>query len=539
MRRLILVVGMAGVLMTLGGAASASSAPNLRQVVKAHLKARWVSQAVRGWLNPPRAPSAGAPAGLRPASVTLGSNVDASSTTEDLLAGQAETAIAASASGRVVDAWNDATGFAFLQGNRLQASLTGVGYSTDGGASFTDLVGLRNPNPDQQWTGDPTVVSVDGGAHFIVGSLFFPSLLACADNKPAQATVAVEVLTPTAGGGITMGKPIVVSAAGNVCQLFQNNPPPNIALLDKDFLSWDQSSRTLVASFGRFFLSGNHTGQGEIDIARAHVPADPTQLKTADFHKVVVWPEEQMDENAGAYAAVAPNGDTYVAWERNLDTDLFNGDPHVYEHLALVPAGASAPSRGGKSNPVVITKGQVNATPVGGVRSLGAVVIAGYNRGLGNDFPRVAWNPVRDRVDVAWNDGSLHALGDIWVRSFSADLTGAGAIGRANDGSDFALHFLPALSVRANGDICTSWYDRSRFGADSARTDYVGECRSATNVQSADFPISTGSTDWTNTSTISIPNFGDYTDQTSVGNRTYYTWTDGRLGTPQPFVDHH
>ena len=48
-----------------------------------------------------------------------------------------------------------------------------------------------------------------------------------------------------------------------------------------------------------------------------------------------------------------------------------------------------------------------------------------------------------------------------------------------------------------------------------------------------------GATDWTNTSSLITPNFGDYTDNTSVGTTTYYTWSDGRLGVPQPFVDHH
>jgi hypothetical protein len=535
MRRFGWVSVAAHVLVCAASSANATTKPTLRQVVAQHLKAKWLSQGVNAWLNPPRAPSQGPNAAGR--SVTIGSNVDAADVNEDLLGGQSETAIAASASGRVVAAWNDATGFAFLQGNRLQASLTGVGYSADGGRSFTDLVGLRNPNPDQQWAGDPTVVSIDGGAHFIVGSLFLPSLEACSDNKPAQLTVAVEVLTPTASG-VTMGKPVVVSPAGNVCALFNgSNPPNNVAVLDKDFLAWDGTTRTLAVSFTRFFISGNHSGQGEIDIARAHVPAAAEQLRSSDFRTIKVWAEEQNDENSGAYPAIAPGGDTYVAWERNIDTNLFNNDPHIYEHLALVPADANAPSQGGHNDPVVVTQGQVNATPVGGVRSLDGTVIAGYNRGLGNDFPRIAWNRAKDRVDVAWNDGSLHPLGDIWVRAYTPDLGASSVIGRANDASDFALHFLPALSVRSNGRICTSWYDRSRFGPDSAHTDYVGECRTSPRLPGADFTISSGATDWTNTSSLITPNFGDYTDQASVGLTTYYTWSDGRLGVPQPFTD--
>jgi hypothetical protein len=519
-----------------GAPASAGAAPSLKQLVASRLHARWVSQGAHAWLNPPRASSEVGHASA--ASVALGTNVDAADPAEDLVAGQSETAIDATTTGRVMVAWNDATGFAFLQGDRLLASLTGVGYSDDGGQSFTDLVGLRNPNPDQQWSGDPAVVAIDNGAHFIVGSLYLPSLDSCSDNKPAQLTIAVEVLTPTATG-VAMGKPVVVSPAGNVCTLFGNNPAPNVAFLDKDFLAWDQTTRTLAVSFTRFFISGAHSGQGAINLARAHVPQNPASLTSAAFHTTLVWPEERNDENEGAYVTLAPGGDAYVAWERNIDSNLFNGDPRIYEHVAVVPADANAPLVGGKQHPVVVTKGQVNASPVGGVRSLGSVVIAGYNRGIGNDFPRIAWNRAAGRVDVAWNDASLHPLGDIWLRSYSARLGNPSPIVRVNDDSDYTLHFLPALSVRSNGHICTSWYDRRRFSPDSAHTDYFGECRPSLGAQGADFRITTGDTDWTNTSSVITPNFGDYTDSASAGTTTYYTWSDGRLGVPQPFTDHH
>ena len=535
MRRVLVVAVIAAAAVS-SGSTPAGAAPSLKQVVQQHLHAHWVSQGAQAWLNPPRAAEA-ARRPAPPSSVTLGTNVDAADPQEDLAAGQSETAIDGTSSGRVLVAWNDATGFAVQPTNRLLASLTGIGYSDDGGRSFADLVGLRNPNPNQQWSGDPTVVSIDNGAHFIVGSLYLPSPAACNDGRPAQLTIAVEVVTPTATG-VSMGKPVVVSPAGNVCSLLGGAvTASNIAFLDKDFLAWDQTSRTLVVSFTRFFISGSHSGTGAINIARAHVPVAAGQLTSAAFHTISVWHEEPADENEGAYAAVAPGGDTYVAWERNLDSNLFDGDPHVYEHLALVPAHANAPLVGGQGNPVVITRGQVNASPVGGVRSLGSVVIAGYNRGTGNDFPRIAWNRAAGRVVVAWNDASLHPLGDIWLRSYSPQLSSPSPIVQLNDDSDFTLHFMPALSVRANGHICTSWYDRRRFGPDSAHTDYFGECRASTGVQGADFRITTGATDWTNTSSLITPNFGDYTDNASAGTTTYYTWSDGRLGVPQPFAD--
>ena len=90
----------------------------------------------------------------------------------------------------------------------------------------------------------------------------------------------------------------------------------------------------------------------------------------------------------------------------------------------------------------------------------------------------------------------------------------------------------------ATGPPRLSWYDRRIAGPNSATTDYFGEIRATPTTSARDFRITTGSTDWTNTSSLITPNFGDYTDNASTGSTTYYTWSDGRLGIPQPFVDH-
>jgi len=39
---------------------------------------------------------------------------------------------------------------------------------------------------------------------------------------------------------------------------------------------------------------------------------------------------------------VAPNGDSYIAWERNYISNLFLGDPYIYEHAAVVRPGATS-----------------------------------------------------------------------------------------------------------------------------------------------------------------------------------------------------
>ncbi len=203
----------------------------------------------------------------------------------------------------------------------------------------------------------------------------------------------------------------------------------------------------------------------------------------------------------------------------------------------MLRRGAAGPVNGGPARPVIVSAGQPNGSRYGGIKSLGNVVISGYSRGLGQDYPRVAVDNAAGRVLFEWNDASLDALGDIWLRSASFGLGRLERTARVNDDADYTLHFMPALSVRADGTVCSSWYDRRLGGPDSTRTDYFAECRSQPGVNAVDFRLTTGSTDWSGASSLINPNFGDYTDNASDGTSTYFIWSDGRLGTPQPFVD--
>lgn len=548
--------GLALLLTAGGGSAAGAARPSPRAWVAAHIAdARVLSQGARSWLEGPATPGARLRAFAPPSfgSPAFGSNVDANDPARDLAAGQSETAIAAqtSATGHalVLAAWNDASAFAVTNSADRRASVTGLSVSGNGARSFTDLVGLPNNNVDQQWWGDPVVASLGDGRHFVVGSLYFPSLRACADGLPAELTVAVSVLRVAADGSkVSFSAPVPVAEAGNVC----DEDEPNVALLDKDWLSYDPASRMLAVSYTRFRLAPDASALGQIEIVRAKLPADPRRLRAGMFSAPrVVWPEEPVCPqdtpsseisrcgaiNTGAYVKVVRGGDTYVAWERNID-HLFtlSGDPYVYIHAAFVPVGAIRPAVGGSSAPFVVSTGQPNGNSAGGVKSLGDVAIAGYNRGLGNDFPRLTEDRPANVLLVEWNDASLHPLGDIWLRALKPRLAGRGRTQRLNDDRSFALHFLPAVSVRNNGTICSSWYDRRLAGADSTRTEYFGECRPNPTTAASDFRLTTGSTDWNGTSSVIVPNFGDYTDNASNGNTTYFTWSDGRLGVPQPFV---
>lgn len=530
------------------GVASKDS-QRIHEFARDHLgRPRQYSSGVRMWLNPPKLapePDPLAPGSRGPA---FGSNVDANDPNHDLAAGQSETAIAASGN-HVLVAWNDASAFLAYLDPLNPLAATGVAYSGDGGQTFTDLIGFTNDNANQQWTGDPAVAAIDS-LHFVVASLYFPSAVANCKQGPVELTLGLQVATVT-GGSISFSSPISPVNAGNLCgRRFGRS----VSLLDKEFLAYDPVTRTLAMSYTRFYLDGRHSGNGQIEVVRGTVPSDPRALSETDFAKrVVIWDEEPYCNfpelpseatqcgaiNEGAYPAIAPNGDTYVVWERNWQSNLFGGDPFVYLHAALIPAGATAPSVGGNAAPFVFTTGQTGATPEGGVKSLSATQIVGYSRFIGNDFPRIAANPSTGQVVFVWNDASRHPLGDIFLRTATFGLGTMGPIQQVNDDNSFALHFLPAVSVGSDGSIRTSWYDRRLSGADSALTDYFGEIRALAGTNAPDFRITTDSTDWTNTGSLINPNFGDYTDNSTTGTTTYYTWSDGRIGVPQPFVDSH
>ena len=499
------------------------------------------------WLREEGLLTEGDPKGSATASSTpsFGTNVDANDPSLDYLGGQTGPAIAA-AGLRMMVGWHDISGVPIRDSTRLDASITGVSYSDDGGRSFVDLIGLPNPNPNQQWFGLPTIVAMDGGEHFIVADLYWPSSTRDCNARPRPSyALAMTVATVTAGG-VSFGDPIIATDGGNAC-----NFVPGLSFLDKPWLDFDPKTRTLAMSYTRFLAqtgkrdTSSGCNAGQIEVVRARVPADPNDLRSGNFSDpVVVWPEECNPDgtvviNQGSNVAVDGRGNAYVAWERNAISNVFfSNDPYVYVHAALVRWGAGHPATGGPDEPVVLTKGQVNSTPAGGIRSLDGAAIAGSGH-LGVDWPRVAVNRRLGEVEFVWPDASLHPLGDVWLRAMpkNLDLSEADPIRRVNDDADGAVHLEPAVSVRSDGVICMSWYDRRLWGADSPLTDYFGECRPGAETQMPDFRITTGETDWANTSRFFDSDFGVYTDNDSTGRRTYFAWTDGRIGVPQPFVD--
>src|SRR6266700_1078272 len=488
---------------------------------------------------------------------SFGSNVDAATLQEDVtpsgvqVHGQSETSIA-SAGPYVVEAWNDGTGFFAPCGSpQNKEELTGFGFSTDGGKTFTDLGGLPNSNCANSLTeGDPSVeaYTVGGSTYFYISSIFIPFSV----PENALSVTACKVNGSGATATLVCSQPIVAAISSD-CVTFPGPPPFTFcSFLDKEFLSIDPVHARLYMSYTEFGVSSLANSGGIIELAVCDLssPASPTCHNGSDGsitgagapatpYLVVAPGDVNGCENEGAYPAVDPNtGAVYVAYEHNWFSGLFNcggettQDVMNYVPFSCLTLASISPCAGPASTQAV------------NITSLEAAFIPGYNRFPMNDFPRVAVSGPAGTVSMVWNDTRQHGTGDIFLQSFnlgSLSLVQSSPVRINSRNNSGGWLFLPAVrQAGSNGTLNVSFYSRS--SANTALTDV--SVATKVNPRTTSTPtknnttVTTGSSDWLSVSSIIVPNFGDYTDNYFVGTTLYVAWSDGRLGFPQPFEDH-
>ena len=489
-------------------------------------------------------------AGTGPSS--FGSNVDAASPQEDVtpsgvqVHGQSEVSVAA-AGPYVVEAWNDGTGFfAPCPSPMNKQELTGFGFSSDGGKTFTDLGGLPNANcASSKIFGDPSVeaYTVGGSTYFYISSIFIPF------NVPENAlsVTACKVNGSGATATLACGQP-VVAAISSDCQTFDSFT--FCSFLDKEFLSIDAARGRLYLSYTEFGPSTGFSGVIELAVCDLSSPASPTCHNGSDGsisgagapaapYFVVAPGDPNFCENEGAYPAVdTATGAVYVGYEHDWFSGLFNcggettQDVINYVPFACLTLSATSPCAGPA------------ATQAVNITSLEAAFIPGYNRFPMNDFPRVAVSDPAGTVSMVWNDARQHGTGDIFLQSFNLGSLSAvqSQPVRVNSRTDTGgWLFLPAVrNVDGGGNLDVSFYSRS--SANTALTNVNASLKVSPRTTSTparnDIQMTTGASDWNAVSSIIIPNFGDYTDNYFAGANLYVAWSDGRLGFPQPFEDH-
>ncbi len=492
---------------------------------------------------------------------SFGSNVDAATLQEDVtpsgvqIHGQSEVSVA-SAGPYVLEAWNDGTGFfAPCPSPQNKEELTGFGFSTDGGKTFTDLGGLPNADcANSIIAGDPSVeaYTVGGSTYFYISSIFIPF------NVPenAMSVTACKVVGSGATATLACGQPIV-AAISSQCGTFDGFT--FCSFLDKEFLSIDPVRGRLYMSYTEFFFSFvtfTETTTVELAACDLSTPASPTCHNGGDGsitppgapatpYLVVAPPDVNGCENEGAYPAVDPaTGDVYVAYEHNWFTNLFgcfNGTTVV--SLPTQNVMNSVPFSCLTLTPTSSCAGPA-ATQAVTITSLDAAFIPGYNRFPASDFPRLAVSDPAGTVSMVWNDTRQHGTGDIFLQSFNlGSLTPVQSVPvRINSRTDTGgWTFLPAVrNADGQGNLDVSFYSRS--SANTALTNVKASLkvnpRTTITPTRSDTTITTGPSDWNAVSSIIIPNFGDYTDNYFVGTTLFVAWSDGRLGFPNPFEDH-
>ena len=534
--------------------------------------------------GPSRGQAPGRPAVSLPvAPAAVPRNVDAASPAEDVspagvpAEGQEETSIAA-AGPYVVEAWNDATTFfAACPSPMHKEEGTGYGFSANGGRSFTDLGGLPNRMcANYLYWGDPSVLAYQAGGHtyFYISSVYLPQP-ALFSFRPGKVAMAVCTVLGSGGTAKLGCSQPVIQASSTQCSTYKvhNKVKQSCSLIDKDYTAIDPAHGRLYVAYTEFLNTGSGAGQEELAVCdlgnhqggrgpAGGTPGAPVcehgsplvpkgkNFRAGKPYLTVGKQDPKGCESEGSYPAVDPaTGAVFTGYEYNWGTSdsglggsttCYGAKTPVSEVLSKAPARC-----------LTLTDVSPCAGPSAVVRvpivSMQGTLVPGYDRGGGNDFPRLAVSDRYHTVSMVWNDARYHRYGDILLQSFGlGSLRPVQAtpvvLDRPHQGG---LSFLPGLRVADGaGRLAVSWY--SRPSVDTTRTSVeaaVGVSPRATatppNVRITDV-----ASDWGLDSSDGAPNFGDYTDNTVgatarwpyTGNTVYFAWSDGRLGFPQPFM---
>ena len=492
----------------------------------------------------------------------------------DGLLGRSETTIAGVAGGYwLVAGWNDAEGFCGPPRNLACPAppvpgMTGYAVSRNGGLTWEDG---GAPPPGTRIAFGPGTAGVSATGRFVTAA--DPSLDAAGPGLETiwyanvgffddfGDTFVGVTLHPGRfgfGGSFAWGEPLLLQS-------------PNFPrdTLDKEHVEADGSS--LYVSVTNFVEVGGipSRGLGQIDFFHSRDGG-------ATWGRSIVQPDETISAtlnrgivNQGSEPAVGPDGEVYVVWQRAFLSPFFGQraagvHPQIRFARSLdggatwQPAAAGPPSSGVNPAGVLVTP----------LCSGDLFPPAGYNRTRNNTFPRIAVDPHgehRGRIFVVFNDCRIanggvmpappgpedvantdvgHPDTDVYLMysddrgaTWSEPVLVAG-------GGDGLIQFWPTLSVGPAGVVDVTWSESlepngTGFQGAGAGTSLVDVywARSTDGGESFGPPvrITEVTSDWGATASDLIPNFGDYNDAVTFGQRLLTTWADGRNGVPDVF----
>ncbi len=223
---------------------------------------------------------------------------------------------------------------------------------------------------------------------------------------------------------------------------------------------------------------------------------------------------------------MGPDGAVYVAWERGWQSPI----PPEIRVAKSTDFGATW------GPPILVSQ----------ICSQAFTPPFGYNRGVTNDYPRIAVaenGPWRGRVYVTYQDGRIAAGGvppngfitnqntDVYIR-YSDDEGATWSVATLVAGG-LDPQFFPVVSIEDGGNVDVVYYDQ-QAGTPLVDT-YWAQSTDGGATFKAPVKISTATSNWETAASDIVPNFGDYITAVSGGNKVFATWADSRNGAPDAF----
>jgi len=401
---------------------------------------------------------------------------------------QSETAIGVRGSSVVVG-FNDSQ--QTLLALTAASDLSGYGYSTDGGSTFTDAGSLPNA-PAFVNLGDPWL-GTDRSGNFYYSNLMLDGTTGDLDIGVAKST----------NGGKTFSAPTVVSPTDDLFYFGDKDAlavgrDPTTPTKDDIYVAWDDEFLDQNFNFftGLPVARSTDGGQTWHVTYAAKVPADSTGCSFTQY--------------IGATPAVAPNGTLYVAAEKiTVDDPGCVGAAPTFSEWVFGSNNGGQSFNSGKQIATVAQTGDLSLGPGMVMRNL--------------EFPSIAVG-TGGTVYVAWNDASSGNsnirlatstnAGYSWTRSWATQGT--------ND------EVQPALSADSNG-LHLLYYQRNpnnTLDVLASNSTNGGTSFTTTRVTSVSFPGVF--TDPQFDPIIAFGYMGDYIANVTSGTARYYAWGDNR-----------
>ncbi|HED04720.1 MAG TPA: exo-alpha-sialidase, partial [Candidatus Fraserbacteria bacterium] len=396
---------------------------------------------------------------------------------------QSETAISVFGP-NVVIGWNDVGQFSSTH------SLTGYGYSADGGNRFSDG-GVVPPVKRGANLGDPDI-AVDSAGNFYFAQISL--------NDKGIAFIGVAKSTD---GGQSWSLPVNASPGVSGPDSFQ----------DKEFITADHSGGrydgNVYVSWTRFTRQG-----GRITFARSTDGGRHFQKP------ITLSPRGRFVQ--GSIPRVGPNGEVYVAWQE------FN---HPGIRISKSSDGGRSFGADGVQDtlvaPIEFTGQRASPATCQGRRILNGFIDAA------SEFPSLGVNPLNGEIYLAFASNPLGPdQSDVYfVRSSDGGRSWSVPV-RLNDDSSQSDQFMPALAVAPNGAIGVIWYDRRSDPRNlkldvymALSTDGGRSWQPNRQVNQVSFGVPPLGP---NFDSVRPCYMGDYIDITADAQRFYLTWGDNR-----------